>query len=460
MTHVDALSRAPVVCAISSAEVDLNIQIIQTRDPKIVKLRDRLETEEVPGYVLDNGLVFRVNDKCQLLYVPCDIEENVIRLIHEGYGHFGVEKCVKQIQKHYWFPSMREKVDKFIKNCLKCIYYSTPARSNRCNLYSIPKKPEPFDTLHIDHFGPLETVKSKHKHVLVVIDAFTKFVKLYAVNTSAKETICSLNRYFTDYSRPRRIVSDQGTGFTAHEFENFCEENNIEHVKNAVAAPRANGQVERVNRTLKAMLAKLTEPISHTDWKARLLDAEFAMNNTVHCTTKGTPSQLLFGTEQRGRVVNELTEYLREVYSKHYDDLEDLREEAKEAIEKSQLYNQKYFEKHHKPAVEFREGDLVVIKNVDTTIGKNKKLIKKYRGPYVVRKRLDHDRYIITDVENCQMTQIPYNNVIDSTRMKKWMEPIYRDENVDTEGSTLEKLEIEPLSDEYTDYEFLEDLDD
>lgn len=215
MSHVDALSRVSVVCAVEESEIDVNIQIAQARDPNIRTLREKLETEELPEYELENGLVFRMHEQCQQLYVPSEMEESVMRVIHENYGHLGVEKCAKQIQKHYWFPLMREKLNKFVRNCLKCIYYSAAPRKNERNLYNIVKKPEPFDTLHIDHFGPLAGVNSKHKHVLVVIDAFTKFVKLYGVNTSAKETICSLRRYFSEYSRPRRIISDRGTAFTA-----------------------------------------------------------------------------------------------------------------------------------------------------------------------------------------------------------------------------------------------------
>ena len=74
------------------------------------------------------------------------------------------------------------------------------------------------------------------------------------------------------------------------------------------------------------------------------------------------------------------------------------------------------------PARIFEVGDLVVVKNVDTSPGGNKKLIPKYRGPYVVRKQLGIDRYKISDVENCQTTQIPYRSVVDSSRLKKVVE--------------------------------------
>lgn len=237
-------------------------------------------------------------------------------------------------------------------------------------------------------------------------------------------------------------------------------QNGISRVVNAVASPQSNGQVERVNRTLKAILAKITEPISHTDWRKKLVEVEFAMNNTVHCATKQSPSKLLFGIEQRGPIIDELTEYLHDVYAKGATNLNEIRVQSEQMIQKSQSHNQKYFDKKHKPAKEFKIGDIVVIKNVHTTIGKNKKLIPKYKGPYVIRKQLGHDRYVVTDVENCQVTQMPYNSVIDSSRIKKWLEPDETDVT-DSEGNTVdlsdECVDYEFLDDEYTEYEFLDE---
>lgn len=222
------------------------------------------------------------------LYVPKEMEENIIRLTHEKYGHVGVEKCINQIGKHYWFPGMRGKINHFIRNCLKCIYYSTSNRKNERHLYNIEKRPVPFDTLHVDYFGPLPAINSKRKHVLV--DSFTKFVRLYALNSpGTKEVCCALTKYFENYSRPRRIISDRGSCITSSEFERLVCERNVAHVKVSVASPQSNGQVERVNRDLRAMLAKLTESIDDANWVEKLTLVEFAINNTVHSTTKQTP---------------------------------------------------------------------------------------------------------------------------------------------------------------------------
>lgn len=64
----------------------------------------------------------------------------------------------------------------------------------------------------------------------------------------------------------------------------------------------------------------------------------------------------------------------------------------------------------------------MLIRNVDTTIGTNKKFIPKFRGPYRIHKALPNDRYVVRDIENCQITQIPYDGIIEASRIRKFVE--------------------------------------
>lgn len=199
MSHVDALSRTPQIAHVYEDEIETHLQATQSRDPIILKLRSDLEKHEIEHFELQDGLVYRkMNNNTLALYVPVEMENSIIRLIHEKIGNLGVEKCYKQIRFHYWFPLMRDKITTFIKNCIRCIMHTAPNRINERNLHSIPKEPIPFDTIHIDHFGPLEHTLNKNKHILVVIDAFTKFVKLYAVNThyKHKRSLCRTAEIF------------------------------------------------------------------------------------------------------------------------------------------------------------------------------------------------------------------------------------------------------------------------
>lgn len=436
MGHVDTLSRYPIasmkiandsdelVAVIDPTDIDLQLQIFQNRDETIVQLREMLENEDVENFVLDDGLVYRQRDGGRsLLYVPREMETKIIRQAHDKTCHMGVNKCVDQIKMHYWFPKLKEKVEHFVKNCIQCVVNTIPPHCSNRTLHSIPKKPIPFDTIHVDHFGPLPSLISKKKHILVVVDAFTKYVKLYAcITTNTKEVVASLDNYIEYYGRPRRLIGDRGTAFTSSEFESYLEENNIEHVKNATNSPQANGQVERVNRIIKAMLAKTSEPIQHSNWHKLLRKIEYAINNSVHSSTKQTPSKLLFGVNQRGREVDVLIEHLDEKSpAENCPDLDILRSQAAEQIDKSQKRNLEWHIKNRRPHIQFREGDYVLIRNVDTTIGTNKKFVPKFRGPYLIHKTLPNDRYVIRDIENCQITQIPYDGIIEASRIRKYV---------------------------------------
>lgn len=120
----------------------------------------------------------------------------------------------------------------------------------------------------------------------------------------------------------------------------------------------------------------------------------------------------MFGVAQRGVEVDELTEYLD--FQFRNNKIREL-EATLNSIEKSQQYNAA--SKNH-PAKEYSVGDFVVMCNTDVTPGANKQLNPKYRGPYVIHKVLDNDRYVIRDIDNCQITQRPYNNVIEAARIR------------------------------------------
>lgn len=130
---------------------------------------------------------------------------------------------------------------------MKCITFS-PGNVKRTVLNSIDKGTKPFQTVHIDHYGPLGETKKRNKFILLIIDAFTKYVKVYATKTTnANEVVNHLKEYLKYYYKPCRIISDHGSAFKSVMFEEFLKCQSITHVKIATACPKANGQVERWN---------------------------------------------------------------------------------------------------------------------------------------------------------------------------------------------------------------------
>lgn len=128
----------------------------------------------------------------------------------------------------YWFPDMKTKVRNYINNCLICIEFTVPSGRKEGFPYCIPKGDKPFLIIYVDHLGPLEKTGNKNKFIFVVIDAFTKFVKLYPCrSTKMEEVIKHLRNYFQTYSKPREIISDRGTSFTSTAFKQFLENESV-----------------------------------------------------------------------------------------------------------------------------------------------------------------------------------------------------------------------------------------
>ena len=90
----------------------------------------------------------------------------------------------------------------------------------------------------------------------------------------------------------------------------------------------------------------------------------------------------------------------------------------------NQLANKRYYDKKRKSANVYNVGDYVMIFNNDTTPGVNKKLLPMFKGPYViviVKKMLDHDRYIVEDIDGFQVTQKPYSGTCAASQMKPYI---------------------------------------
>lgn len=342
---------------------------------------------------------------------------NVIQACHDDIGHVGLEKTINLIIKTYWFPSMRVQVKEHIDNCLKCLSYSVPAGKKEGELHIYDKGTEPFDTIHINHYGPLKKETNGYTYIFIIIDAFTKYVILYPVkSTTTTETIVALKQYFHHFGICKRIVSDRGTSFTSEAFSTFMTELHIKHVKTATATPRSNGQVERVNRFLRSILAKLSVEDS---WINVLPKTQFSLNNTYNKSIDTSPSSLLFGYEQRGFTDDNLRNYLQN--NNLSNNRSQLRDTAIIKNRESQEYNKLIYDKRHKKPHQYKIGDYVMIKNVITTPGLNTKLLPKYKGPYVVDTVLDNDRYIIKDIEGFQISQRPFSGVFSPDRMKPWI---------------------------------------
>nr|CAI5847641.1 unnamed protein product [Callosobruchus analis] len=232
-------------------------------------------------------------------------------------------------------------------------------------------------------------------------------------------------------------------------FENFCKERHIDHVLTTPSTARANGQVEQLNRYITPSLASLCKKEDHSDWDQQVNTVQWGINNTHHQATKTTPFRLLFNYEPRDIHGDCIQKILLE--HQQEEDIENRRQEALEKIKEDQERQKRRYNAKRSKASVYEPGDLVMIRREASSTGESRKLMEKYKGPYIVTEKLPFDRYRIEDMPETQRTQKFYKSVVAVDCMKRFMAPQSEDdldeepekpvEEKGTEKKTIEKEE-------------------
>lgn len=443
MAHVDALSRGPVtettpeseshVIDVLSLDIKDWIATVQNSDDEVKRLKEILQDGETKfiadvhkNYQLRGNHVYRTVENGVRWVVPRGVRWQVLRMNHDDVGHFGFEKTLSRLQGTFWFPKMRRFTKKYVASCLECAHHKAPGGPKEGMLHPIPKIEMPFHTLHADHLGPFVRSKRGNTYVLVIIDAFTKFINIRAVrDTKTTTAIKVFKEHFSYFGAPSRLITDRGTCFTSAKFKDFTSLLKIKHILNAVATPRANGQVERFNRTISDALSTKCHGKNDNTWDEYIGDIQLGINTTVNKTTGKSASELLFGCKLVNATENILSDVIN-VTSQHVSGevLTQLRSVAKNRIDMQQEISKRNFDMRRKKGTSYKIGDLIRIERTITDkehIGKSKKLIAKFHGPYRILKILPNDRFLVEDTPLTRKGNKRYENVVALDKVHPWL---------------------------------------
>lgn len=244
--------------------------------------------------------------------------------------------------------------------------------------------------MHCDHFDSL-TESEGHKHILLLINAFTRFTWLFPVKSAgSKDVIKNFGKVFDIFGNSS-LISDGETTFTSREFSEFIDPRNTSHRLVAVAASWANGLVERINRFLKSSLKKTVD--DSKSWFFKIGTIQYVINNTYHFSLKSTPSKLLLGYDTRNHSDAPLVRSLNQIAKIELDcdkERDACREIATEVSNKIREYKV-YYDKRHRKPTQYNVGDYVLIRDTVVKPGENKKFKPKYKRPYQITKVLNND---------------------------------------------------------------------
>ena len=97
---------------------------------------------------------------------------------------------------------------------------------------------------------------------------------------------------------PLQVHTDQGRNFESALFKEIYRLLDIEKTRTAPLRPQSDGMVERLNRTLEAMLSTFVQE-NQRNWDHLLPLLSMAYRSAIHESTGCTPNELMFGREVR-----------------------------------------------------------------------------------------------------------------------------------------------------------------
>lgn len=398
MSHVDYLSRNPVNVVDLVQKPQNWAQVAQAGDEETLTLLEKLNNGQLDNtrYVKRNDLLYYKYDVTgeqarYLCYVPKAFRLSLLRVFHDEHEHIGVDKTVDLILQHFWFPGLRQFVSKYVTHCVVCISHKQVPRAPLQPISSWHKAPVPFDTIHVDVLGPLRESEG-HKHVLIMIDAYTKYCLLHAIT---KQNCSELQRVMTQvislFGTFKRLVCDRSRMFDNHEFINWISNFGIEMHFITPEMHQENGQVERYCRTVLNMI-RVEVNYNDNDWSKVLWKLQLVLNVTKQKTTQYSALNLLVGTDSTTPLINALIKDITcEGSNPNRDAIREIRRQRAEGLIRENKDKQdSYVNKNRKPPKKFNVNDLVYVIKSSQSTGK---LDSGMRGPYKITKVLPNDRY-------------------------------------------------------------------
>ncbi|CAI7834527.1 unnamed protein product, partial [Closterium sp. NIES-53] len=212
-------------------------------------------------------------------------------------GHFGSNKTLAGIAKHYYWPHMADDVQKFVTSCDTCQRMKSSKQKKAGFLQPLPDPEQPWQVVSLDFITGLPPTKAGYDTILVVIDKFSKMGHFIPTHTTARteETAQLFFHYvISQHGIPTTLISDRDPKFTSKFWKELMSLMGTKLAMSSAYHPQTDGQIERLNQIVEQLLrAACKDDISK--WDAHLPVLEFAYNNATHAATGQTPFFLCYG---------------------------------------------------------------------------------------------------------------------------------------------------------------------
>ena len=306
----------------------------------------------------------------------------------------GTLKVAKALAEHFFIKNLPKKVTKEIRTCHLCQLAKTSSEIHEGKLIPITSKYK-LEKTFLDICGPFPRSGGRHRYkfIIIILDHFSRFIKLYPVTRATTRNILQIviEKYIPTIGKPHCIITDHGTQFRGMKWKQQLLDKGVKTYKTAVYHPSSN-PAERVLREVGRILRTYCSHNQRT-WSEYVSLAEDFINYSYHHYLDATPYTVMFGRpppRQIRDLINFPTNTLEE-----YDIVEFHNRIAAKTEKTKRKYEDKKYSK-----VNYKTGDKILLKNRElpsSTEGIMKKLLLLYTGPYVINKDYGDNTYEIKD---------------------------------------------------------------
>ncbi|GES79036.1 putative integrase core domain protein [Rhizophagus clarus] len=293
------------------------------------------EINKEKKYIIKEGILFRIEDNEELRVIRKYEFEGLMYIAHdyEQAGHFGIKATYNRIKENYYWKGMLKDIEIYVKSCDSCQRRGKPIGKHELNIIKVI---EPFYQIGIDIVRPLLVTERNNRYIVTAMDYFTKWPE---AKTLEKADAKEVARFIYEdiicrHGCPKKILSDRGSHFNNKIIESLLKEFRIKHNFSTPYYPKTNGLIERFNKTLCESLAKVGNV---EDWDLKIPGILLVYRTKKNDSTKIEPGYLIYRRKIKTLLnLEEKVMTIKERITRLIEELPNVRNKAKESIEKSQ----------------------------------------------------------------------------------------------------------------------------
>ena len=326
-----------------------------------------------------------------VLVVPRKMRADLLRLSHNdpSSGHMGINRCVERLQPWYYWPGMTSELHLWVAECDVCNQRKPSSASHRSPMENI-RVSQPMELWAMDILGPLPITAREHQYVLVTSDHFTKWIEAVPMADQKAETVARafIDNVVSRHGVPVKLLTDQGRNFESELMKEVFKLFGVHKLRTSPYHPLTDSQVERFNRTLKAIISSYVND-HHNDWDLHLPLALFAYRTSVHSSTRIYPFKAVYGRDATtplvllGSTEEPKTRLIADYCAELEFTLKEIHATVAEKIKKAQTQQKQNYDY------------IVWLHSTVIPKGRSRKFHKLWIGPYVILRCQRRLNYLI-----------------------------------------------------------------